>query len=123
MKRIAIVKDRREKSPSPRSPSTVLQTAQKTKDDMKIAAALAIRLTAAGYEVLTAPDGFEGLKLAVSFQPDLIISDIWMPVGLGLSIAQRLQELAPGLPVIFITSGREQGLEETAKQLGAVAFF
>ena len=92
-------------------------------DDKKIVRALAIRLKAAGYEVLTAPDGFEGLKLAVSFQPDLIISDIWMPVGLGLSIAQRLQELAPGLPVIFITSGREQGLEETAKQLGAVAFF
>jgi DNA-binding response OmpR family regulator len=92
-------------------------------DDAKIVAALTIRLTAAGYEVLTAPDGFEGLNMAISFRPDLIISDIWMPVGIGFSMAGRLQESAPGIPVIFITAGREPGLEKAAKELGAVAFF
>jgi len=92
-------------------------------DDKKIVAALTIRLAAAGYEVLAAPNGFEGLKLAVRSRPDLIISDIWMPVGLGFSMVGRLQEWAPGIPVIFITAGKEKGLEEAAKQLGAVAFF
>jgi DNA-binding response OmpR family regulator len=92
-------------------------------DDNKIVAALTIRLKAAGYEVLTASDGFEGLNLAISIRPDLIISDIWMPVGIGFSMAGRLQELAPEIPVIFITAGREPGLEKAAKELGAVAFF
>ena len=92
-------------------------------DDPKIVAALTIRLKAAGYDVLTAPDGFEGLKLALRSRPNLIISDIWMPVGLGFSMAGRLQEWAPGTPVIFITAGKENGLEKAAKQLGAVAFF
>jgi DNA-binding NtrC family response regulator len=92
-------------------------------DDKKIVAALEIRLKAAGYEVLTAPDGFEGLKLALRSRPNLIISDIWMPAGLGFSMAGRLQEWAPGIPVIFITAGKEKGLEKAAKLVGAVAFF
>ena len=38
-------------------------------DDKKIASALAIRLEDAGYEVLTAPDGFGGLKLVLGDRP------------------------------------------------------
>jgi two-component system KDP operon response regulator KdpE len=93
-------------------------------DDPKITAALAIRLTAAGYEVLTAPDGFIGLKLALDQQPDLVLMDIWMPVGIGFSVAQRLQRLGLGeVPKIFITASKVQGLRDTAEKLGAVAFF
>ena len=60
-------------------------------DDRKIAAALAIRLEAAGYEVLAAPDGFRGLKMAVDEQPDLILTDIWMPVGTGFSVCWLIE--------------------------------
>ena len=59
-------------------------------DDTKIAAALAIRLSAAGYDVLTASDGLEGIHMAMNDRPDLLLMDIWMPVGLGFSVAQRL---------------------------------
>jgi DNA-binding response OmpR family regulator len=93
-------------------------------DDKKIATALGIRLEAAGYEVITAGDGFEGLKLARDRQPDLIIMDIWMPVGLGFSVAQRLKSLGLGhVPVIFITASKVKGLRQTAVGLGAAAFF
>lgn len=93
-------------------------------DDKKIAAALAIRLEAAGYEVLTAPDGFGGLKLALDDRPDLILMDIWMPVGTGFSVAQRLQSLGlAGTPLIFITASKLKGLREAAEKLGAAAFF
>ncbi len=92
-------------------------------DDANIAAALAIRLEAAGYNVLTAPDGFSGLKLALNDRPDLLLMDIWMPVGLGFSVAQRLQKMGlAGTPIIFITASKVQGLREIAKELGAVAF-
>jgi CheY-like chemotaxis protein len=93
-------------------------------DDRKIAAALAIRLEAAGYEVLTAPDGFRGLKLALNDRPDLLLMDIWMPVGTGFSVAQRLQSLGlTGIPIIFITASKLKGLRESARELGAVGFF
>ena len=93
-------------------------------DDTKIAAALAIRLEAAGYAALTAPDGLAGLKLALESKPDLILMDIWMPVGIGFSVAQRLHSLGlHGVPIIFITASKVKGLRKTAERLGAVAFF
>jgi|SRR5437667_6449937 len=93
-------------------------------DDTKIAAALAIRLEAAGYAVSTAPNGVTGLKLAVEQKPDLLLMDIWMPVGLGFSVAQRLHSLGlSGIPIIFITASRAKGLKKAAAALGAVAFF
>ena len=93
-------------------------------DDQKIATALSIRLGAAGYDVKTVPNGFDGLKLAMQFHPNLLVMDIWMPVGLGFSVAQRLQSLGLGeVPMIFITASKLSGLRETAEDLGAYAFF
>ena len=93
-------------------------------DDPRIATALAVRLEAAGYEVLTVPDGFRGLTATLEDPPDLLLMDIWMPVGTGFSVAQRLQALGmSGIPLIFITASKVAGLRDTAEKLGAVAFF
>src|SRR5687768_15416712 len=93
-------------------------------DDPKIATALAVRLEAAGYEVMTAPDGAQGLKIALEHRPDLVVMDIWMPIGLGFSVAQRLRDLGfANIPLIFITASRLKGLREAAAQVGAVAYF
>jgi DNA-binding response OmpR family regulator len=93
-------------------------------DDTRIATALAIRLEAAGYEAIKAADGFRGLQSAVRDRPDLIVMDIWMPVGIGFSVAERLQSLGlTDIPIIFITASKVKGLRETAAGLGAAAFF
>src|SRR5437588_110596 len=92
--------------------------------DHRIAAALAVRLKAAGYEVLSAPDGFRGLTRSLLDRPDLLLMDIWMPVGTGFSVAQRLAALGlSGIPFIFITASKLKGLREAAMELGAAAFF
>ena len=76
-------------------------------DDKKTAATLSIRLKASGYETLTAADGLEGLKLALSSRPDLIIMDIWMPGGVGVLIAERLKRVGLAhVPVIFLTASK-----------------
>ena len=93
-------------------------------DDTKIATALRIRLEAAGYEVVTAGDGFSGLKMTMTHTPNLILLDIMMPVGMGFSVAERLKSLGMGeIPIVFITASKRAGLRKTAQQLGAAGFF
>src|SRR5690348_13807814 len=93
-------------------------------DDAKIRAALRVRLKHAGYQVQTAVNGFEGLISVLKNKPDLIITDIWMPAGIGFSMAERLEELGlSGIPLIFITAGKEDGLREAAEEFGAAGFF
>lgn len=91
-------------------------------DDENITNALSRRLEANGYEVLTAPDGLQALLLAREEKPDLMLLDMWMPVGIGLSVAERMQELGLDIPVIFLTASRVPGLVDAAREVGAVAY-
>src|ERR1044071_8926005 len=93
-------------------------------DDRRIAAALVIRLEAAGYEVLTAPDGLQGLKLVLEAKPDLILMDIWMPVGLGFSVTQRLQGMGFGAHSHHLPPGeKRKGFKENRQGPGRGGFF
>jgi two-component system alkaline phosphatase synthesis response regulator PhoP len=101
-----------------------MKTILVVEDDPKIAAALKVRLEAAGYAVVTGNDGFTGLKMAMTQQPDLILLDIMMPVGMGFSVAERLRDLGfSSIPIIFITASKRAGLRKTAQRLGAAGFF
>ena len=93
-------------------------------DNLKIAAALSVRLKHAGYEVLTAADGLQGLKVAVVAKPDLIVSDIWMPAPIGFLTKERLINLGlEDVPVIYITASKKQDLKNIALEEGAAGFF
>ena len=93
-------------------------------DDPNIAAALAIRLKAAGYAVCTARDGEQGLKLALSSRPDLIVMDVWMPDAVGFLVAERLRSLGfADVPVIFLTAGKKEQLWKIAQEVEPAAFF
>jgi diguanylate cyclase (GGDEF)-like protein len=61
-------------------------------DDPAKLVLLEVALTMAGYEVLTAGDGEEGLAAVSSFQPDLVVSDIMMPRMDGYELARRIRD-------------------------------
>jgi DNA-binding NtrC family response regulator len=91
-------------------------------DDPKIVKALALRLNSAGYQTMTTFNGMTALVLARLKKPDLVITDMWMPAGTGLSMAYRMRDVFPGIPLIFLTASKQPGLEEKARELGAVGF-
>jgi CheY-like chemotaxis protein len=75
-------------------------------DDAWILRMVTTVLEKRGYEILTAQDGEMGFRLAVSRQPDLIISDVMMPRMDGWTLVKALRskpELAL-VPVIFLTA-------------------
>lgn len=67
------------------------------------------------YEVLSAPDGGEGVRLAREHLPDLIISDIMMPVLDGYEVLMTLQAdpVTSKIPFIFLTA---KATDEQARQ-------
>ena len=92
-------------------------------DDIKIVAALAIRLQAAGQDVLSAYDALTGLDSAIKNQPDLVLLDIGLPSGSGLVVAESIQKLAcKHMPIMFLTASRQPGLRDKAMALGAAGF-
>lgn len=83
-------------------------------DDKKIVAALALRLRFAGYNVITAQTGEAALRAVNGSHPDLVLMDIWMPAGTGLTVAESLRAGGCELPIIFMTASRKQGLWASA---------
>jgi DNA-binding response OmpR family regulator len=90
-------------------------------DERDILKALMIRLQKAGYEVVTAFDGAQGIFMAHKEQPDLIILDIRMPAGNGFSVAEKLKQSrsTSPIPIIFLTGSPEKDSHEKAMTLGA----
>ena len=67
--------------------------------------------TERGYDVVTAADGEEGLRLSAQHRPDLIILDLVMPRMGGLEVLAALKRQHPRLPVIVRSAGSEEALD------------
>ena len=93
-------------------------------DDKKIGAALEIRLKAVGYEVLVLSDGFRSYMRSMTEQPDLILMDIFLPIGSGLAVVQELRGAGlADIPIIFMTASKLKNLRARAEMLNAAGFF
>jgi two-component system, OmpR family, alkaline phosphatase synthesis response regulator PhoP len=75
-------------------------------DEAHIVQVLSLKLRNAGYEVLNACDGEEGLELALRHRPDLIITDFQMPYMTGLEMCRELSRHAntASIPVLMLTA-------------------
>jgi CheY-like chemotaxis protein len=81
-------------------------------------------LVKAGYDVIYAGDGDEGLRIARENIPDLILLDMMLPKLSGLDLLRALKNdvLAADIPVIVL-SGLGQANEAKLLKEGATAFF
>ncbi len=70
-------------------------------------------LASAGYDVLTAASGEEGLELFKRHPVELVIADHFLSEKTGTEIAQEMKQLKPGIPILIVSATAEKpsGLE------------
>jgi DNA-binding response OmpR family regulator len=91
-------------------------------DDRIILDMLKLALERAEYEVTTALDGAEGLRLFREKKPDLVIADIAMPGIDGYQIVAQVREADRDdehTPVIILTAHEQSVMRAYAAELGA----
>ena len=78
----------------------------------------------AGHQVSFAVDGQQGLAATDELRPDLIISDLEMPVMDGITFVRELKREAarPTVPVIMLTASGEADLHRAAADAGVDGF-
>ncbi len=89
-------------------------------EDVEFNRDLIVQLLEDNYEVLTAADGAEGIRLAEQERPDLILMDLSLPVIDGWEATRRIKadEALKGIPIIALSAHAMRGDEEKARQSG-----
>jgi len=88
-------------------------------DDVAILRGLKDNLVAESYEVLTAEDGEEGLRLAQEKDPDLIILDLMLPTLSGYEICRKLRDEGNSVLILMLTARGEEADRILGLDLGA----
>ena len=79
-------------------------------------------LEAEGHEVTTALDGADGLRLALTEQPDLVVLDLLMPGVDGQAVLSGIVAQAPHLRVLILSAAADVESRVSCLERGAVDF-
>jgi two-component system cell cycle response regulator DivK len=81
-------------------------------------------LKAHGYNILKAHDGLEGLQMARTHRPDLILMDIQLPGISGLAASKSIKEdnILKTIPIIAVTAFAMKGDEDKIRDAGCDAY-
>jgi two-component system nitrogen regulation response regulator NtrX len=88
-------------------------------DEPSILQSLSGLLSDEGFEVLTAPNGYEALKVIDTESPDLVLLDIWMPGIDGIETLKEIKKDSPTIQVIIISGHGTIETAVKATKLGA----
>ncbi len=94
--------------------------------DDSVSALQMIKLTlnGAGYQVIQASNGAEGLAKARGTAVDMVLTDLNMPVMNGLAMIRELRLLPQlkGVPIVFLTTESDAAMKQQAKAAGATGW-
>ena len=88
-------------------------------DDAAIRRGIVDALEFSGFSTLQAPDGAEGLRMAVSVNCDLVLLDLVLPAHDGMEILASVRATRPTLPVIILTARGDEADRVQGLKLGA----
>ncbi|TWB70670.1 two-component system chemotaxis response regulator CheY [Nitrospirillum amazonense] len=93
-------------------------------DSSSVRQMVKLTLSGAGYDVVQASDGAEGLAKAKDTVVDLVVTDLNMPVMNGLDLIRALRQLPAyrGVPILFLTTESDAEMKQAAKAAGATGW-
>jgi len=91
-------------------------------DEEKIRTMLRGVLQDEGFRTLEADSGENVLDLVATWQPCLVLLDVWMPHVDGIALLEQLQSREPELPIIVISGHGTIETAVRATKLGAADF-
>jgi len=94
-------------------------------DDRYLTKAYSIKIKNAGFNVLLADNGLDGLLVAKEKKPDLIVLDLLLPKVDGFEFLKRIKadEEMKNIPVLTISVLGQKNDQQKAIDLGAEAYF
>jgi two-component system chemotaxis response regulator CheY len=83
-----------------------------------------LTLSGAGYDIVEACDGADGLSKARASTLDMVVTDLNMPVMNGLGLIRELRKLPAyrGVPILFLTTESDPEMKQQAKAAGATGW-
>ncbi len=92
-------------------------------DEKRIAQLLKDAISDYFFSVVIAKDGIEGLKKFQTFKPDIIITDIMMPLSDGLDMTIKIKELDSFIPIIILSAHSDKEKLLKAIDVGISKYF
>jgi DNA-binding response OmpR family regulator len=93
-------------------------------DDQDFVIVQSAVLRRAGYEVLVASDAVSAVSVAMRERPQVVIMDIGLPGGDGLTVMERMHAMPQlaGMPVVLLSGRDPQAYQTAGLDAGAAAF-
>ncbi len=88
-------------------------------DEPSIVTLMKFNLEKAGYEVITAEDGRQGLDFSLTEKPDLIVLDLMLPGMDGMDVCKTLRQEKVDTPILMLTAKDEEFDKILGLELGA----
>jgi two-component system chemotaxis response regulator CheY len=101
-----------------------MKTVLTVDDSASIRQMVKLTLSGAGYAVIEAGNGAEGLSKAQATTVDMVVTDLNMPIMNGLALIRELRKLPAyrGVPILFLTTESDAELKKEAKAAGATGW-
>lgn len=93
-------------------------------DSASIRQVVKLTLSSAGYGIVEASDGQDGLAKAKANTINMVFTDLNMPGMSGIEFIRALRQLGPyrGIPIVFLTTESDENLKQQAKAAGATGW-
>lgn len=88
-------------------------------DERSIITLLQYNLQQAGYEVITAMDGEEGLEMALAERPQIIVLDLMLPKLDGIEVCKQIRQNKVDIPILMLTARDDEFDKVLGLELGA----